>query len=275
MAIHANLILDESPHSAELISWIHFFWPHIPGNQISIELVDGIMQHPLDSIFDSELLENHAYSYVELCSKVVHRGEFCQEFLFNQAIQLVSSKGYKTQVYSEPNAIQHWIENSKFHDLSIFSRAQLEKSDWKIKEHLLDYFVRSSPPILLLPVQPKPFSKLIFTFDGSLHATQTIKKFIQLFAFLFPATPLIFNTIIQPESLPQEKPIIEYIKSYCPNFSLIRTYLSEQWDEILPLVFDGERNLWVSCFARNTMSEFLRNLPQKAIENTQTAIFFD
>lgn len=275
MAIHANVILDENPQSAELISWVHLFWPHIQGSQISLQFVDGLMHHSVSEIFDAELLQNHAYSYAELFSLIIRKRELNQELFFNQAIHLLIENRYKTEVYAEPEAIQNWIENSKFHDLTIIDRTLLNQRTAIRKEIILDYLLYSHPPILFLSLQPHSFSRIILTFDGSLHSTQSIKKFIRNFSFLLPHTPLILMTILRAESLPQEKPIIDYIKSYQPNFSLIRTYLSENWSEIIDLVFDGTNSLWVSGFTRGAMTEFFRNQPAKVNQDTQTAIFFD
>jgi len=275
MAIHSNVILDENPQSAELISWVHLFWPRIQGSQISLQFVDGLLQQSVSEIFDSELLQNHAYSYFELFSKIIRKRRLNHELIFNQAIHLLNENGYKTEVYAEPEAIQNWIENSKFHDLTIIDRTLLKQKRTIRKEIILDYLHYSHPPILFLSSQPHFFSRIILTFDGSLHSTQTIKKFFQIFSFLLPKTPLVLITIIHNKSLPKEKPIIDYIKTYQPNFSLIRTNYSENWAEIIDFVFDGTNSLWVSGFNRGAMSEFFRNQPEKVNQNGQTAIFFD
>ena len=109
MAIHSNVILDENPQSAELISWVHLFWPHIQGSQISLQFVDGLLQQSVSEIFDSELLQNHAYSYFELFSKIIRKRKLNHELIFNQAIHLLIENRYKTEVYAEPenkNALQ-------------------------------------------------------------------------------------------------------------------------------------------------------------------------
>ncbi len=275
MAIHANLILDESPFSSELLLWASIFWPKIKGSQISIQFVDGLMDVQTNVLFDSEMLNNHAYSYVEIFSKVIHKREFCQEKIVGKAIQILKEKGFKTEVYTSPNALQNWIENSQFHDVTIFSKSIINSFQIEKLERLAEYWVYSQPPILLLPPHPIQFSRIIFTFDGSLHSIQTIKKFFPLFSFLLPNIELIFITIIKEDSLPQEKPIIDYIKSYQANFSIIRTYLSDDWHEIIDFVFEKKETFWVSGFSRKAMAEFLRSPSSKVSQNSTTAIFFD
>ncbi len=275
MAIHANLILDESPFSSELLLWASIFWPKIKGSQISIQFVDGLFKINSKDLFDAELLDNHAYSYVEIFSTIIRKKEFCQEKLIKNAIQILQEKGFKTEVFPNPNAIATWIENSQFQDITLFPSTILRPSRQEKLDYLVDYWIHSQPPILILPSHPVHFSRIILSFDGSLHSIQTIKKFFQLFSFLLKNTELIFMTIIQKESLIQEKPIIDYIKSYQENFSLIRTYPSEDWKEIIDLAFEKKDTFWVSGFSRKAMAEFLRNPSNKVSENSTTAIFFE
>lgn len=245
MANHANLLLDESSASAELLSWSRILWPPTQHHIITASFVDGMMQQQLNHIFNEELLKNHAYSYAEVYSTVMQKSKLCEAIPYKKAIQSFGWAGLKTQTYSGLQAMNQWLEDTQFFDIAVLSSQRWQNTAPENLGKLFKIIEDASCPILLLPVHPTPFKNIILTYDGSVRSAETIKKFCSLMGSQLKENRVFLLTIIKPNTLPQEKQIIDYLKMHQPFFSLIRLYPQEDLKEVYDFLEESDAFLWV------------------------------
>jgi hypothetical protein len=258
MAINANLLLDETSASAELLSWSRFLWPPTQNHIITASFVDGMMHQSLNRIFNEELLLNHAYTYAEVYATVMQNRNLCEGLTYKKAIQSFGWLGLKTQTYSGDMALNSWVEDTQFTDIAILSSDRLQSASAETTNKIYHIIEDASCPLLILPQHPTLFKNIILTYDGSIRSAETIKKFCLLMGSQLKENRVFLLTIIKANTIPQEKQIIDYLKNHQPFFSLIRLYPQDDLKEVFDFMKDTEDFLWVSGLQKNELVKHLK-----------------